>query len=79
VAYLLENGIDPRNILQLTFTNKAARELLGSRGEFVAGRCQRDFGAGRSTPWATEFCAGTGARLVIRAGSPSWTAKTRRI
>ena len=25
--------------------------MLGSRGEFVAGRCQRDFGAGRSTPW----------------------------
>ena len=28
VAYLLENGIDPRHILLLTFTNKAAREML---------------------------------------------------
>ena len=28
VAYLLENGIDPRNILLLTFTNRAAREML---------------------------------------------------
>jgi hypothetical protein len=68
VAYLLETGIDPPNILLLTFPNKAAREMLGSRGEFVAGRCQRDFGAGRSTPWATEFCAGTGARLVYSSG-----------
>src|SRR5256712_955677 len=28
VAYLLENGIDPRTILLLTFTNKAARQML---------------------------------------------------
>lgn len=36
VAYLLEHGIDPHHILLLTFTNKAAREMLG-RVELLLG------------------------------------------
>ncbi len=35
VAYLLENGIEPSNILLLTFTNKAAREMLHRVGELL--------------------------------------------
>ena len=36
VAWLLSNGIDPRNILLLTFTNKAANEML-TRVELLTG------------------------------------------
>src|SRR5262245_35622489 len=38
VAYLIENGIAPQNILLLTFTNKAAREML----DRVAGLIPND-------------------------------------
>lgn len=36
VVYLLEQGVDPKNILLMTFTNKAAREMV-SRVEILSG------------------------------------------
>src|SRR6201982_3199088 len=60
VAYLLENGIDPRNILLLTFTNKAAREML----DRVANLLPVD----ASGIWGGTFHS-VGNRILRRHGS----------
>src|SRR6059058_3947659 len=60
VAYLLENGINPRNILLLTFTNKAAREML----ERVANLLPVD----ASGLWGGTFHS-VGNRILRRHGS----------
>jgi DNA helicase-2/ATP-dependent DNA helicase PcrA len=60
VAYLLENGIDPRNILLLTFTNKAAREMLSR----VANLLPID----ASGLWGGTFHS-VGNRILRRHGS----------
>src|SRR6059036_2778146 len=60
VAYLLESGIDPRNILLLTFTNRAAREMLGR----VANLLPVD----ASGLWGGTFHS-VGNRILRRHGS----------
>jgi DNA helicase-2/ATP-dependent DNA helicase PcrA len=60
VAYLLENGIDPRNILLLTFTNKAARQML----DRVANLLPID----ASGIWGGTFHS-VGNRILRRDGS----------
>ena len=47
VAYLLEQGIDPQNILLVTFTNKAADEMIR--------RVQQLTGSQERLPWAGTF------------------------
>lgn len=47
VAYLLANGVEPENILLVTFTNKASREML-SRVELLTG-------GNVKLPWAGTF------------------------
>ncbi|HEU20126.1 MAG TPA: ATP-dependent helicase [Deltaproteobacteria bacterium] len=39
VAYLVEHGVDPRQILLLTFTRKAAREMMHRASSMLDDRC----------------------------------------
>lgn len=47
VAYLLEKGIDPNNILLVTFTNKASREMISRVEHLMHGKVR--------LPWAGTF------------------------
>lgn len=61
VAWLLDQGVNPSSILLLTFTNKAAREML-ARVEDLTGVSSRNF-------WGGTFHH-IGQRLLRRNGSP---------
>lgn len=47
IAYLLQQGVNPRSILALTFTNKAAREMKG--------RIEKVVGSAAHSVWAGTF------------------------
>ncbi len=59
VAALIERGIDPRRILLLTFTRRAATEMI-RRATRLAGRVR---GGDQTLPWAGTFHA-IGNRLL---------------
>ena len=40
VAYLIDSGVDPSNILLLTFTRKSAHEMLQRVGELIGVRSE---------------------------------------
>jgi DNA helicase II / ATP-dependent DNA helicase PcrA len=41
VSYLIENGVSPERILLLTFTRKAAREMLSRATQLLDSRCDK--------------------------------------
>jgi DNA helicase-2/ATP-dependent DNA helicase PcrA len=62
VAHLMMNGADPRRILLLTFSRRAAAEM-GRRVERIAASVLCDNRIGLSLPWSGTF-HGIGARLL---------------
>lgn len=67
VAYLLDNGILPENILLLTFTNKAAREMLDRVQALVPVETQRLWG-GTFHSIGNRLLRKHGDRLGLRMG-----------
>ena len=76
VAWLLEQGVPPWSILLLTFTNKAAREML-DRVAYCCLRAPRGFGAAHFTRLAIASFGATPNASVSGQGSRSWIATTR--
>ncbi|MFZ2803686.1 MAG: UvrD-helicase domain-containing protein [Patescibacteria group bacterium] len=67
VAYLLEHGVDPARILLLTFTNKAAREML-SRVQLLLGDMAKGI-------WGGTFHSTANRILRSRANELGYTSR----
>lgn len=65
VAYLVETGTPPEAIVLLTFTRRAAREMLGRASALLDGRCERVEGG-----TFHAFCAQILRRFAPRLGLP---------
>lgn len=66
VAYLVETGTPPEEIVLLTFTRRAAREMLARAAALLDGRCERVQGG-----TFHAFCLGILRRYAARLGYPS--------
>lgn len=67
VAYLLDNGIAPENILLVTFTNKASREMLDRVGNLLPIETNRLWG-GTFHSIGNRLLRKHGDRLGLRQG-----------
>lgn len=65
VAYLVETGVPPERIVLLTFTRRAAREMLGRASSLLDGRCEAVEGG-----TFHAFCAQILRRHAPRLGLP---------
>ncbi len=65
LAYLVESGILPEHILLLTFTRRAASEMLARASNLLDGRCQRVQGG-----TFHAYCLSVLRRYATRLGYP---------
>ena len=56
VSYLISKGVAPENILMLTFTNAAAREMKARASQLLDERCSRITAFSRGAASPTTSC-----------------------
>jgi DNA helicase-2/ATP-dependent DNA helicase PcrA len=78
VAWLLDNGVEPEHILLLTFTNKAAREMLARVRALLPMETQAIWG-GTFHSIGNRLLRRHATEIVFGRGSRSWIGKTKRI
>lgn len=66
VAYLVETGVEPDQIVLLTFTRRSAREMLTRAATLLDGRCTRVSGG-----TFHSFCLGILRRYAGKIGYPN--------
>src|SRR2546427_6822832 len=70
VARLVESGVNPAQILLLTFTRKAAEEMLRRASMLVGGSCEQVAG-GTFHSFANTVLRRTARRLGLKSGFPT--------
>jgi superfamily I DNA/RNA helicase len=78
VAYLLEQGIPPDRILLLTFTNKAAKEMMRRVADLLGQELASLWG-GTFHSIGNRYCASTRLCSDINGTSASWIARIANI
>lgn len=74
VAHLIDHGVDPRSILLLTFTRRAAEEMIRRASLLIDGRCNQVAG-GTFHSFANLVLRRYGRYIAL---SPSFTIMDRR-
>ena len=71
VAFLIEQGIAPNHILLLTFTRRAAVEMVSRAGRYTGrGSAGKVWGGAPFTRWPIPCCASTDGRSGLNLTSP---------
>lgn len=77
MAHLLETGVKPWNILAITFTNKAAREMANALTH-LPGMARQMYGSARSTQPVCGYFAGKYIIWIMTTSFPFTIPTTRK-